>query len=96
MNKKQNVFGKTRFGFMKKSVFPQKGKKTFEGDSQLQATHESNWSSKWQISFTNHTGQRFTHYAKTGHYSLFINKARTAIVWVLGVTRYYWQIRAAV
>lgn len=53
---------------MKKSVFPQKTKKTFEGDSQLQATHESNnWSSKWQISFTNHTGQRFRHYAKTGH-----------------------------
>ena len=68
MNTKQKAFCKTHFGFMKKSVFPQKAKKTFEGDSQLQATHESNnWSSKWQISFTNHTGQRFRHYAKTGH-----------------------------
>ena len=37
MNQKQKDFLKTHFGFMKKSVFPQMSKKTFEGDLQLQA-----------------------------------------------------------
>ena len=63
MNTKQKAFCKTHFGFMKKSVFPQMAKETFEGDLQLQATHEPNWSGKWQISSTIHTGQRFRHYA---------------------------------
>lgn len=47
INQEQKDFLKTHFGFMKKSVFPQMTKETFQGDLQLQATHEANWSGKW-------------------------------------------------
>lgn len=70
-------------------------KETFEGDLQSQATHEPNWSGKWQISSTIHTGQRFRHYAKTGQIVSLLTKLGQQ-VWVLQVTKYYWQVRAAV
>ena len=91
MNQKQKDFLKTHFGFMKKSVFPQMAKKTFEGDLHLQAVQESNWSGKWQISFRNHTGQRFRHNAKTGHIVPLLTKLGQH-VWVSEGPKYYWQV----